>query len=134
MSEWYHNGLTFTLNYVEGCHFCDVGLELSKRLKSADLTSSTLPFHVEDVLTEIVREYTLTHENGWVYVALENFNILFEPALKVNIDAFIKKAGAGACLILKINHPVQDYAYYPFPGDTIRRIDLNNIPLTQIGF
>lgn len=134
MSERYPNGLIFTLNYVKGCHFCDVGLELSKRLKFADLSSAALPFIVEDMLAEIVKEYTMIHENGWKYLALENFNILFEPALKVNINAFIKKAGTGVSLILKTDHPVQNYAYYPFPGDTTRRIDLNNIPLTQIGF
>ena len=129
-----HNKLIFTLDYISGCRFCNLGVEVSKRLKSVDIGSSTLPFVVEDLLAEIVEEYTFVHSEGWKYLAIENFDILFEPALGINIDAFIKRVNRGLCLIIKTDHPARDDSYFPFIGDESHRIDLNGISYTQKGF
>ena len=106
-------GLILSEKYLPGFTYVNLGEALAKALKDEDLSSRFLPMKAWDALKSIMAENTIDGT-----LAIENFNILFEPALKINLNAFLKEAMTGRQLILKLEHPVAgDWHYYPFPED-----------------
>jgi len=124
MAPTYHQpGLILSQKYLDGYSYVNIGRALAEVLKDEDLSGVFLPMKAWDALKVILNEGTA---NG--IVAIENFSILFEPTLKINLRAFLKEAMAGRRLILKLDHPVSgDWTYYPFPEDHNYYLDLTDI-------
>ena len=112
--------------YLEGCAYVNIGQSLSEALKDEDLASRFISMKSWDYLKRILHEGTKDD-----ILAIENFDILFEPALKINPGAFLREAMAGRRLIIKLEYPVaRDYHYYPFPADHTYYLDLTGISYT----
>jgi hypothetical protein len=113
--------------YLEGYSYLNLGKEFSQHISNEDLNSSRfLPVIAWDILKHLLNENT---NDG--AIAITNFNILFEPALKINLNAFLKEAMTGRQLILKLEHPVAgDWHYYPFLEDHAYYLDLTGINTT----
>ena len=119
-------GLVLSEKHISGITYVNLGESLAKALKDEDLNGKFLPMKAWDVLKSILKDGT----NDGV-LAIENFAILFEPALKINLSAFLKEAMTGRQLILKLEHPVAgDWHYYPFPKDHTYYLDLTGINST----
>ena len=116
-------GLILSQNHLDGYSYINLGRSLAEELKDEDISSIYLPIKAWDDIKVILNEGTIDGS-----LAIENFSILFEPSLKINIKAFLKEAMAGRCLILKLEHPVsKDWYYYPFPDDHSYYMDLSDI-------
>ena len=119
-------GLVLSEKYISGITYVNLGELLAKALKDEDLSGRFLPMKAWDALKSI-----LTNSTKDGTLAIENFAILFEPALKINLSAFLKEAMTGRQLILKLEHPVAgDWHYYPFPNDKQYALDLTGINTT----
>ena len=121
-------GLVLSEKYIPGITYVNLGEALAQAIKDEDLSGRFLPMKAWDALKTILREHT---QNGTI--AIENFNILFEPALKISLFAFLKEAMAGRNLIFKLEHKmVGDFHYYPFLEDRSYYLDLTGIDCTII--
>lgn len=81
-----------------------------------------------DTLCQILSDGIMTDAEGRKYVAITNYAILFEPALRINVRTIIEKYAKQMLFILKIDHELTDYStYYPFPEDHTYMVDLTNI-------
>ncbi len=119
-------GLILSEKYLPDFTYVNLGEALAGAIKDEDLNSKFLPMKAWDVLKSILKDGT----NDGV-LAIENFAILFEPSLKINLSAFLKEAMTGRQLILKLEHPVAgDWHYYPFPEDHAYYLDLTGINTT----
>ena len=119
-------GLVLSEKYISGITYVNLGELLAKALKDEDLNGKFLPMKAWDVLKSILKDGTY---DG--VIAIENFAILFEPALRINLGAFLKEAMTGRQLILKLEHPVAgDWHYYLFPEDHAYYLDLTGINTT----
>ena len=119
-------GLILSEKYLPDFTYVNLGEALAKALKDEDLSGRFLPMKAWDALKSIMAENTIDGT-----LAIENFAILFEPALKINLSAFLKEAMTGRQLILKLEHPVAgDWHYYPFPEDHAYYLDLTGINTT----
>ena len=120
------SSLVLSEKYIPGYTYVNLGAALAEAIKDEDLQSKFLPMKAWDALKSIMAENT---KDG--ILAIENFAILFEPALKINLSAFLKEAMTGRQLILKLEHPVAgDWHYYPFPNDKQYALDLTGINTT----
>ena len=80
-----------------------------------------------DSLKSILRDGT--HDG---ILAIENFAILFEPELRINLSVFLREALTGRHLVIKLENPVaEDFHYYPFPQDHTYYLDLTGINSTM---
>ncbi|MBO6220788.1 MAG: hypothetical protein J6N46_02535 [Bacteroidales bacterium] len=121
-----NSGLTLSEKYLPEYKYVNLGATLAAFLKDEDLSSRFLPMKAWDYLKFIMNKGTV---NG--ALALENLTILFEPALRISMSAFLKEAMTGRGVILKIEHKVsEDYRYYPFPDDKSFFLDLTGIDTT----
>lgn len=126
IAECFTSGLILSQRFLEGYDYVDVGRSLSEALKEEDLTGRFLPLKAWDALKSILNNGT---QDG--ILAVCNFAITFEPALKINPNVFLKEAMTGRQLILKLEHPVAgDYRYYPFPDAREYYLDLAGINTT----
>lgn len=110
-----HNphSLILSQKKLDGYDYVNLGSALAEALSGEDLQSKYLPMKAWDALKSIFQAGTV---NGTL--AIENFAIIFEPALKININAFLKEALFGRILVIKLEHKVSDDChYYPFPED-----------------
>ena len=121
------SGLILSEKYLPGYNYVNLGQKLAEAIKEEDLGERFLPMKAWDALKSILAEET---KDG--VIAIENFNILFEPALRINVRTFILDAIRGRNLILKLEHPIaQDYTYYPFPEDQSYYLDFTENPLVR---
>lgn len=119
-------GLILSEKYLPDFTYVNLGEALAGAIKDEDLSGRFLPMKAWDALKSILKDGT--HSGAF---AVSNFNILFEPALKINLNAFLKEAMTGRQLILKLEHPVAgDWHYYPFPKDKQYALDLTGINTT----
>lgn len=126
MTEERISGLILSEKCLPGYTYVNLGSALAKALKEEDLQGKFLPMKAWDALKSILQAGTV---NGTL--AIENFTILFEPALKINLNAFLKEASSGRNLVLKLEHKVaDDWHYYPFPEDHTYYLDLTGINST----
>ena len=119
-------GLILSEKYLPDFTYVNLGEALAGAIKDEDLSGRFLPMKAWDALKSILKDGT--HSGA---IAVSNFNILFEPALKINLNAFLKEAMTGRQLILKLEHPVAgDWHYYLFPEDHAYYLDLTGINTT----
>lgn len=118
--------LVLSEKLLPGYTYVNLGTALAEAIKDEDLSSRFLPVKAWDALKSIMAENTIDGT-----LSIENFNILFEPTLKINLNAFLKEAMTGRQLILKLEHPVAgDWHYYLFPNDKQYALDLTGINTT----
>ena len=127
-------GIVFTKEKLSGIEFCNLGKELCLRLQEYSANKATLPFLVEEILDDIISEFTFTNEDGDKYLAFENISVIFENALGVNVNTFIAKASKGVCLYILSEHKAENTAYYPFPGNLEYKIELEGKSVRQTGY
>ena len=133
MTEERHTGLLLTKRDQEGYAFLNLGKELAAILQGENPASPAFPIKAYDCLKEILNENIHTDHQGRRYLALENFAILFEPALKINLRKLVEDYAKRLLLILRIDHlPESSDAYYPFPEDKTFRLDLTDINYTTL--
>ena len=101
------NKLIFAPRLDRHLQSVDIGFELSKCIES-DLTSPHLPMIAEDYLNTILRRSVKEDPIIGDYVALENWGILFEPALKLNLVSIFDSHSKSKSLIL-VNCGQADY-------------------------
>lgn len=120
-------GLILSEKYLPDFTYVNLGEALAQAIKDEDLSGRFLPMKAWDALKSIMADNTIDGT-----LAIANLAILFEPALKINPDAFLKEAMIGRQLILKLEHPVaRDWHYYPFPEDHAYYLDLTGINTTM---
>lgn len=111
----------------------NLGKELAAILQGENPASPAFPIKAYDSLKEILNDNIHTDQQGRQYLALENFAILFEPAIKINLRSLIEDYSKRIRLILRIDHlPESSDAYYPFPEDKSFRLDLTNLNYTTL--
>lgn len=121
------SNLILSYEYLPDFTYVNLGEVLAQAIKDEDLSGRFLPMKAWDALKSIMAENTIDGT-----LAIANLAILFEPALKINPDAFLKEAMTGRQLILKLEHPVAgDWHYYPFPEDHAYYLDLTGINTTM---
>lgn len=101
------NKLIFAPSLDQHLHSVDVGFELAKSIEG-DLSSPHLPMIAEDYLTAILRRSIKEDPIIGDYIALENWGILFEPALKLNLVSIFDSHSKSNTLIL-VNCGQADY-------------------------
>ena len=133
MTEERHTGLLLTKRNQEGYAFLNLGKELAAILQGENPASPAFPIKAYDCLKEILNENIHTDQQGRRYLAMENFAILFEPALKINLRSLIEDYAKRVLLILRIDHlPESSDAYFPFPEDKFFRLDLTDLNYTTL--
>lgn len=125
-------GLMLTLQEVEGCQYVNMGRELALAIEGEDMTSTGFPIKVLDAVKDILNSNIQTDENGTHYVAITNYNILFEPVLKMNIGRLLDDFRKRMVVVLKIDRLPAGAVYFPFAGDNTYSIDLKNINYKMI--
>lgn len=93
------NKLIFTPHADPRLQTIDVGFELARLIQN-DLESSHLPMIAEDNLNSILRKSLVYDDVIGNYVAIENWGILFEPALKLNLVSIFDSHSKSNALIL----------------------------------
>ncbi len=122
-----NKGLVLSTQEIDGYNYTDMGYLLAEVLKTEDLDSVSLPMKAFDAVKAILKEQTFISPEGTKYVAIKNFNILFEPSLKINVRRIVEESSKGIITILKLNQPIDHKkTYYPFPGDNNYSLDLSD--------
>lgn len=101
------NKLIFAPSLDQHLQSIDVGFELAKSIES-DLSSQHFPMIAEDCLNAILRRSIKEDPIIGDYIALENWGILFEPALKFNLVSIFDSHSKSNALIL-VNCGQADY-------------------------
>ena len=123
-----NKGLVLSTQEIDGYDYTDMGYLLAEFLKGEDLDSVSLPMKAYDAVLAILKEQISISAEGNKYVAIKNFNILFEPSLKINVRKIIEESSRGIITILKLNQPIDHKkTYYPFPGDNNYSLDLSDL-------
>ena len=129
----YHQGLVLSKSDLGDYSCVNLGKELAAILQGENPASAAVPIKAYDSLKEILNENIHTDQQGRRYLALENFAILFEPALKINLRSLVEDYAKRILLILRIDHlPESSDAYYPFPEDKFFRLDLTDLNYTTL--
>lgn len=93
------NKLIFAPHIDKHLHAVDIGFELSKAIET-DLSSPHIPMIAEDCLNSILRNAVKNDEIIGDYLAVENWGILFEPVLKLNLISIFDSHSKSNTLIL----------------------------------
>ena len=101
------NKLIFVTSLDQHLQSIDVGFELAKSIEN-DLSSPHLPMIAEDYLNAILHRAIKEDPIIGEYIALENWGILFEPALKLNLVSIFDSHSKSNALIL-VNCGQADY-------------------------
>lgn len=101
------NKLIFAPNLDMHLQAIDVGFELSQKIKG-DLASPHLPMIAEDCLNVLFRQAIQKDPIIGDYIALKNWGIMFEPALKLNLVSIFDSYSKSNALIL-VNCGQADY-------------------------
>lgn len=128
-----HYGLVLSQKLLGGYSYVNIGRDLSSILQNEDSFSPAFPIKALDLLRQILNSSIRTDAQGRSYLALDNYTILFEPALKINLRAIIESYAKQYLLILRTEGITEGSAtYYPFPEDKSFKLDLTNLNYTTI--
>ena len=129
----YHQGLVLSKSALGDYSCVNLGKELAAILQGENPASPAFPIKAYDSLKEILNENIHTEQQGRRYLAVDNFAILFEPALKINLRSLVEDYAKRVLLILCIDHlPESSDAYFPFPEDKSFRLDLTGLNYTTL--
>ena len=133
MTEDKKTGLFISQSLQGGYTYLNIGRELSVALQGENQENPAFSIRALDLLRQILNSSIRTDAQGRSYLALDNFSILFEPALKINLRAIIESYAKQFLLILRTEGMTDGGAtYYPFPEDKSFKLDLTNLNYTTI--
>ena len=125
------NNLLFISTEVEGIRYVDVGRLLSGEIENS-LEKKRLSMIAEDALRRILSRGSVTNEHIGEYLAIKNFGILFEPALKLDIMSILKTWSRDHVLIVKHEGEIREGVFYLVSNSTKQTINLKEITYKSV--
>lgn len=125
--------LYFTHSEIQGVECVDIGLELSKEIGGC-LNQRQLPMIASDKLDHLIDKHTVRVESIGEVVVLTNIGILFEPALKINIQAKLDTYSRGRIVVvLMAGGTINDGRFYlDYGKDRSFSVDLKHLTYKEI--
>ena len=99
------NKIIFCHEPITHLHFVDMGKELSSAIKEQEEPS------VYSSACKRIFEQTYQDEALGAYLALSNWSILFEPALKLDLRSIVESFSINKCLILLSDGSINENRY-----------------------
>lgn len=99
LSYYPRNKLIFTSRIPSTLNAVDIGFELSSLIKD-HLSSTFLPMITDELLGKTLTKSRFRDEKIGDYIAIANWGILFEPALKLNLLSLFDSYSKNQTLIL----------------------------------
>lgn len=114
--------LVFVNHKPQAMTFGDFGYDFAKAIEPK-LNSKMLPMEAEQSARNIFKSNTSKSEIIGNYVAIENWAILMEPALKINLITLLTSISQNTTVILLLDEPIKD--------NRLHDIDLTSIQYYQ---
>lgn len=114
--------LVFVNNKPQALTFVDLGYDFAKAIE-AKINSRILPMEAEQSARNIFKSNTHKSEIIGNYIAIENWAILMEPELKINLVALLTSISQNTTVILLLDEPIKD--------NRLHDIDLTSIQYYQ---
>ncbi len=102
--------------------FVNFGYEFAKFIEPF-LHTSKLPMKAFQFAHDFIKAHTQVNEIFGKYVAIENWAILLEPELKIDLRNFLTSISQNVTVILRIDDSIEN--------DRLYNIDLSNIQYYQ---
>ena len=96
------NHLIFTDGCVDGYTYVDVGLQVSEYIEYR-LSDRRLSMRTQDFVNTLLRDNVQQSQVIGSYLALSNLGILFEPLLKMDIEALFNRWSQNNTLIINMD-------------------------------
>ena len=113
---------------LDGIKYTDVGFEVSCFIEEF-IGDRRLSMRVQDYITKLFREHIFQSESLGLYLALSNVGILFEPALKLDVEALFDHWSQNITLFIdKGKGVLTDNRYYLTQGCA----EVFSVPLASI--
>ena len=90
---------------LDGLKYTDVGLEVSCFIEDI-IGDRRLSMRTQDYINKLFRERTFLSDHLGQYLALSNVGILFEPALKLDVESLLDRWSQNITLFLDIGEGV----------------------------
>lgn len=103
--------LVFVKTRPQNIQFFDFGYEFAKSIQSR-LESPMLPMIAEESARNLIKAHTNTNGLIGKYVALENWDILFEPELKIDLRIFLTSISQNKTIFLLSDTSVKNAQYH----------------------
>lgn len=125
--------LYFTHGEIQGIDYVDIGLELSKKIEGF-LKQRQLPMIASDKLDLLIDNHTVRVKDIGEVVVLSNIGILFEPVLKINVQAKLDIYSRGRTVIVQTERStINDGRFYLDYGEDKRlSVDLKHLTYKEI--
>lgn len=111
----------------------NLGLALVERIESLNRYDTfSFQFDVENSLSDIIRKYAFDDDVYGKTIVLDNFGILFEPQLQINVVDFLKRFSQSMLIILLWPGEIRiDKLFYLTPSSNhiIKQNEINYIIL-----
>ena len=95
------NHLVLSNGFLDGLKYTDVGFEVSCFIEDI-IGDRRLTMRTQDFINELFRERTFLSDYLGQYLALSNVGILFEPALKLDVESLLDRWSQNITLFLDI--------------------------------
>lgn len=110
------NHLVLSNGHLDGIKYTDVGYEVSCFIEDF-IGDRRLSMRVQEHITKLFREHSIQSDFFGQYLALTNVGILFEPLLKLDVEALFNRWTQNNTLFLDIGKgDVTDKRYYLTQG------------------
>jgi hypothetical protein len=122
------NHLVLSSGCLEGLKYIDVGFVVSCFIEDI-IGDRRLSMRVQDYITKFFREHIFQSDSLGQYLALSNVGILFEPALKLDVEVLFDRWSQDVALFIdKGKGVLADNRYYLTQGCT----EVFSVPLASI--
>lgn len=106
------NHLVLSNGCLDGIKYTDVGFDVSCFIEEI-IGDRRLSMRVQDYITKFFREHIFQSDSLGQYLALSNVGILFEPALKLDVEALFDRWSQNITLFIDMGKGVlTDNRYY----------------------
>ena len=95
------NHLVLSNGCLDGLKYTDVGFEVSCFVEDL-IGDRHLSMRTQDYINRLFREHTFLSDHLGQYLALSNVGILFEPALKLDVESLLDRWSQNNTLFLNI--------------------------------
>lgn len=127
--------LIFVNNQLDGLSFVDMGLSLSEAIEPL-IDSKYLSLETNDIVDKMMMQNISQHPVFGNYVAICNIGILFEPVLKLDISAKLRKWTKDFTLIISNSEGVIENNTFHLAGTNkpSYSVNLSDIPYNIISY
>lgn len=101
------NHLIFSNGCIDGLVYVDVGLEISTYIEDK-VGDRRLSMRTQDIINIKLKDSIRTSETFGSYLAITNIGIIFEPALKIDIEGLLNRWSQNVCLFVNIEKGIID--------------------------